>query len=92
MNAYEKLVSEADTMETSTEIMNAITELAAYYIGGVGVENSRFALAYNICIDIWSDPSEEDLLEITEIVTKNGLLPSGDFYWGAAGTEWPADI
>ena len=37
---------------------------------------------------IWSEPDQDELLAIWEIVTKNGLLPATDFCWGASGTQW----
>jgi len=37
---------------------------------------------------VWDSPSDEELLSIWGTVTKNGLIHSTDFVWGAAGEFW----
>ena len=71
-------IESADSRQTSIEIMNAILWLA-----GWKDDNA---------LQIWMDPSYEELLSIWERVKKNGLLDSSDFFWGTAGGNWAADI
>lgn len=77
MNTTERELTESNT-ETSAEILDAIYSLA----------DGNEAIAHRI----WANPSEEELLAIWEIVTKNGLLPAGDFCYGASGDKWAKGI
>jgi plasmid stability protein len=70
-------IDSGDSRETSPEIMEAIADLAKN-----PAEAER----------IWQDPTEEEDLAIWERVTKNGLLPADDFFWGEMGSAWAKDI
>jgi hypothetical protein len=37
---------------------------------------------------IWSEPDQDELLAIWEIVTGNGSRATTDYCWGASGTQW----
>ena len=73
-NDVNDFIESAESRETSRELMDAIL----YVAGG----NER-------CADlIWQEPGPGELLAIWERVTKNGLIPSADFCWGASGSDW----
>jgi len=64
----------ADSRETSFEIIRAIWEVS----GQNEVEANR----------IWEAPNNDEMTAIFEIVTKNGSLSQGLFFWGWAGNHW----
>ena len=64
----------AMSRETSDEIIEAIEFIS----GGNNAESER----------IWEEPTEAEALAIWERVTKNGLIKSSEFCWGAAGGQW----
>lgn len=70
----ELFLDSADSRNTSSELMDAIFLVA-------GKSDSE-------AVRVWEDPTEPETLAIWEIVTKNGLIPSSQFIWGAAGREW----
>ena len=72
-----QFVDGADSRETSVELMEAIR-----YVAG----------SNEAAVRVWENPSEPEMLAIWERVTKNGLVPSADFCWGAAGSQWAEDI
>lgn len=74
----EAFLRSADCRETSDEIMEAIAWLA----------DGDFKRA----VRIWEDPTDEEWLAIWERVTKNGLHPANEFFWGAAGRQWAREI
>lgn len=65
-----------ENSNTSPEILEAIAKC----------ESSRSSR------EIWEDPTEAEALSIWERVTKNGLLKSTDFFWGAAEEHWAAAL
>lgn len=67
-------IETADSRETSTELMEAILFIA----GG----NETLAEM------IWTNPSDTELLEIFNVITKNGLINASEFCWGANGNKW----
>lgn len=67
-------IESAESRETSRELMEAML----YVAGG----NERRA------DKLWQEPGPGELLAIWERVTKNGLIPSADFCWGASGSDW----
>ena len=69
-----KFIESANSRETSPEIMEACLWLAR--------DDEDAA------VRIWEDPTEPELLAIWERVTNNGLIPSEDFCFGAAGSQW----
>lgn len=69
-----KFIDTAASRKTSPEIMEAIL----YVAGGNDTEAKR----------VWADPTVEETLAIWERVTKNGLLDSEEFCWGASGSAW----
>lgn len=68
----------ADSRETSAELMEAILFVA-------GGNEAR-------AVRIWEDPSERELVNIWERVTKNGLIDASEFCWGAEGSRWAKSI
>lgn len=68
-----EFLSTAASRETSPELMEAILAVAG--------NESR-------AVRVWEDPTEAEALAIWERVTKNGLLDSGEFTWGASGSDW----
>jgi hypothetical protein len=64
----------SDSRQTSPEILKAIWECAAE--------------REDVAARIWDEPTSGELVAIIEIVTKNGLVASTDFCWGASGTRW----
>lgn len=68
-----EFVASGSSRETSREIMEAIAFVA----------NSAAD-----AIRIWEEPTQAERLAIWERVTKNGLLKSSEFCWGAAGVNW----
>lgn len=75
--AAEQFIATANSRETSPEVMEAIAVLAR--------DESEAAR-------IWEEPTEAEALAIWERVTKNGLLASSDFVWGAAGAGWAGQL
>ena len=69
-----KFLHSGDSRETSQEIINAIFSLAQW--SDVVAER------------IWSEPDQDELLAIWEIVTGNGSRATTDYCWGASGTQW----
>ena len=59
----------SEDRKTSREIVDAIRSLACD-----AAEMQR----------IWEDPTKKELIDVWEIVTKNGLLSADDTHWGAA--------
>lgn len=74
MSTAATFVASAERGETSMEIVVALLEIAGY--------NLDLAAAY------WADPSDTIITNVYEIVTKNGLIDGGGFFWGAAGNTW----
>lgn len=66
-------LSTAASRETSRELMEAILAVAG--------DESR-------AVRVWDEPTEAEALAIWERVTKNGLVDSDEFVWGAAGSGW----
>ena len=66
-------LSTAASRETSPELMDAILAVAG--------NESR-------AVRVWEEPTEAEALAIWERVTKNGLIDSGEFVWGADGSGW----
>ena len=71
----EAFIATGDSRETSAEIMKAIAFLA---------RNTAEADA------LWTDGKAAcgSIVDVQEIVTKNGRLDASDFVWGAAGSDW----
>ena len=67
----------ADSHETSQEIMDAIRSVAG---------------SDEIAERVWADPTESEMIHIWEGVTKNGLIASTEFCWGAEGSQWAKSI
>ena len=67
-------LAEADSRETSEEIMAAILRVA----GGCTEEAER----------VWASPYESEIVAIVEIATRNGQIPADSLCWGAEGTTW----
>lgn len=68
-----KFIESANSRETSVELMEAIL-----YVAGSEEAAAR----------LWEEPTEAEALAVWERVTKNGLIDSTDFDWGAAGANW----
>ena len=68
----------ADSRETSIELMEAILKTAR--------DNEVEA------VSIWEDPTEEQLIAVWEVVTKNGLSDASEFCWGESVDSWAEDI
>jgi len=64
----------ADSRETDVELMDAIYKVAES-------DNAD-------PVQVWEDPTDAQLVAITEVVTKNGMIETTDFCWGAAGSNW----
>lgn len=60
--------------ETSDEILDAIYWLAR----GNSDEAAR----------IWEAPTVDEFTCLWERITKNGLVDSREFHWGASGANW----
>lgn len=71
-------IDTADSRETSPELMDAILFVAD------GNESEA--------VRIWEEPTAEEAVSIWERVTKNGLVPSTEFCWGASGSKWAATL
>ena len=71
-------IESANSRETSVELMEAILYVA---------DKSEAA-----AVRIWEEPTQAEALAIWERVTKNGLIDSADFCWGAAGSRWAHDM
>ena len=69
----ENFINSGDARETSSEIMEAISFLS----------NGDIAIAERI----WADPTDAEMLAIYERATKNGLLSTDNWYWGAASNR-----
>jgi hypothetical protein len=68
-------VETAQSRETSPELMDAIFHVA----------NEDEAVAERI----WRDgPTSAEQVAIIEIVTRNGMYETTDFYWGDEGNDW----
>jgi hypothetical protein len=63
-----------DSRETSQEIINAIWSLSQW--DELAAER------------IWTEPDQNELLAIWEIVTGNGSRAATDYCWGASGNQW----
>jgi hypothetical protein len=70
----EQFLATADSRQTSVELMEAIWQLAR----GDAVTAEA----------LWNAPTDDTILDIQEIVTKNGRLEASDFFWGASGSNW----
>ena len=68
-------IETAASRETSNEIMEAIRAVA-------GSESAA--------VRVWEEPTYEESLAVWERVTNNGMRPSTDYCWGAAGSGWAA--
>ena len=66
-------MKQADSRETSPEIMEAICACH----GGSRTPDA-----------IWNAPTETALLAIRERATKNGTTDAEDLCWGSAGSDW----
>lgn len=72
-------IESAESRETSRELMEAILKVA-----GRDEEKAK---------QIWEDgPDSGELVCIIEIVTKNGIYETTDFYWGEAGHNWESEL
>jgi len=69
-----KFLNSGDSRKTSQEIINAIWSLSR----GDEVESER----------IWTEPDQDELLAVWEIVTGNGLRAAAEYCWGASGNQW----
>ena len=78
MTTSRDFCAEAQSRETSDEIMQAIDSLARH--------------DYDESVRIWEEPTEAELIAIWERVTGNGLRPSGNYCWGFEGSRWAADV
>lgn len=67
------IINEAESRETSVEIMQAIAEISR---------------SYSDAVRIWENPTNPELVAIFERVTKNGLIDSTEFCWGVNGSNW----
>ena len=67
-------IETAESRKTSLEIMEAIFEVAEY-----DEEKAK---------RIWANPTEMELYDIWEKVTKVGTINSTDFTWGNTGRRW----
>ena len=67
-------IDTADSRETSPELMDAILFVAD------GNESEA--------VRIWEEPTAEEAVSLWERVTKNGLVGSTEFCWGASGSKW----
>lgn len=67
-------IDSADSLETSIEIMEAIFRIA----GGDD----------DVAVRVWEEPTETELINIWEDVTKNGLLSPSLYCWGDMGSKW----
>lgn len=67
----------AASRETSPELMDAILHIAGNEAAAVRV---------------WEEPTEAEALAVWERVTKNGLIDSAEFVWGAAGSDWAKQL
>lgn len=75
MKAKSDWMAEAESRETSIEIMEALWWLSC--------EN------YDIAVDLWQNGlTEQAFGALWERVTKNGLVKEFEFCWGAAGSRW----
>ena len=69
MPAKRTFIETAESRGTSPELMEAIFAVA-------GNDEAR-------AVQIWEDgPTENEMVAIVEIVTKNGLASPDDFCWG----------
>ena len=69
-------IATAHSRETSAEIMDAIV----FFAGNLAEAEK-----------IWRDgalPGVATMLDLWESVTKNGLVSSKEFFWGASGDNW----
>lgn len=73
----QNFIDSANSRETSTEVMEAISQLARHE---------------SEAIRIWEAPTEAEILAIWERVTKNGLIDADEFYWGATSDQWAASV
>lgn len=76
-NNFQDFLDSADSYQTSIEIMEAIVKIASNPVEA---------------LDIWAEPNDVELLRVWEIVTKNGNIHSGSFFWGRAGVGWAQDL
>lgn len=67
-------LAQADSRQTSPEIMKAIYEVAEYCD-----EETLNA--------IWEDPHGL-IRRVYKIATGNGRIPAEDLFWGASGSSW----
>ena len=74
----QSFINQAESRETSPEIMEAIYEVALSW---------RPADVYNVACSIWIQPKEGELRKIMERVLEHGGKAS-DYCWGAAGHYW----
>jgi len=67
-------IESAESRETSPELMAAIL-----YVAGNNDDEA---------VRVWKEPAPHELLAVWERVTKNGLIESTEFCWGASGSNW----
>lgn len=73
-DAKAAFLQESESRETSPEILEACWCVSDRTYDGAD--------------RVWGDPTDEEALSIWESVTRNGLRPSSEFFWGAAGSKW----
>jgi len=73
----QNFITSANSRETSTEIMSAI---------------SNIARSESDAVRIWEEPCQSEMIAVWERVTKNGLIDASEFCWGASGSDWAKAI
>ena len=69
-----KFIQSAAAKMTSLEIMHAI-----YFLS-----NNNDSTAFYM----WRKPTQRNLFEVWEIVSKHGVLSGNSLFWGSMGSKW----
>ena len=77
-DAKDRFLWDAESLETSKEIMEAIWAFSNRTEAGA------------MCV--WFAPTYDQKLAIWERVTNNGKRQASDFCWGAAGAKWAVQL
>lgn len=73
-NTMKTFLKSSDSLQTDQAILDAIWQLSG--------QNEAMAMNF------WQEPSAGLICHIAEIVTKNGMIDSKEFCWGACGNDW----
>jgi hypothetical protein len=73
-----RFLESSDSLQTDQAILDAIWKLSG--------ENETMAMNF------WQEPNARLICHIAEIVTKNGMIDSKEFCWGACGKNWEIEL